>query len=305
MGVDFVVFSKNRACQLDLLLQSADAMLDERDAHSFTVLYKADDPEFEAGYRLASSRHAGVTFLGDSKDSDVNEQMLDVFSAGSGKYCSILVDDDLFVRTISMTDGPFRVLDRDASVSAISTRLHPKIDFCHPLGLKVAPSRVNRNGVFSWEEERDTLSAALRRVFGQPARGGGDWGCKMSMDGNIYRRQDMLGCLGGISGVRSVGYLEPALASNPIPGPNGVCYRSARLVNVPLNRVDNSEFNYPSMGESAAMINARYLAGECIEGFDFPAVPAFRSCHVEANPVWTRAASGSRRPRPELEIARA
>lgn len=286
MSVNFVVFSKNRACQLDLLLRSATAMFKEIATCRLTVLYKATGVEYQRGYELVGASHERVALLPDDPRQPINRRLRDILDDRHYRFCSMLVDDDVFVRPFSATDRPFVSLDDNPSIAAVSTRLHPRVTYCQPLGVTVAPPHIDPNGVFKWGGDADGFRKSLRRAIGLPPRGEGDWDCKMSMDGNIYLRDDLLECFTRMPDVERVGDLELAMRLHPIARPNGACYARPRLINVPLNRVDDSEHAYPSMGQSADAINARFLAGERIEHYDLPEQIDFRSCHIEAMPVW-------------------
>lgn len=263
-------------------------MLGEFDIFKITVFYAVDNEEFQRGYAKLSGYCRNVSLIRDDPQKSIVLQLLDVLRAGTFGYCSILDDDDVFVRPISLSDAPFPLLDADTKISAISTRLHPNVTYCQPLAIDATPPRVNRHGVFRWKMEAGTIRARIRRRLGLPPIGGGDWDCKMSVDGNIYRRADLLRCLEGLPRVTGVGYLEPAIENHPIPSPFGVCYPIPRLINVPLNRVDVSRHTYPSMGESAAAINRRFLQGERIEGYEGAETNVFASCHIELAPIWRR-----------------
>ncbi len=94
--VDTLVFSKDRACQLDLLLASI-----RRHAPGFysslTVLYTASSAEFLRGYGFCFVEHPEAVFVLEH-DFEVQTR---AWLAGFEQYqpLSFLVDDDVFVRT--------------------------------------------------------------------------------------------------------------------------------------------------------------------------------------------------------------
>ena len=54
-GVETIVFSKNRACQLDQLLRSLVEHLEEWNLFHITVIYVAENEDFKEGYRIVQS----------------------------------------------------------------------------------------------------------------------------------------------------------------------------------------------------------------------------------------------------------
>lgn len=100
--VDCLIFSKDRAAQLDLLLRSIETYAPKLYG-SLTVLWDASAPEYERGYRrlIADKRRVGVSFW---REYDFEKQVRHWLSAGSlGDLVSFLVDDDVFYRDTSST----------------------------------------------------------------------------------------------------------------------------------------------------------------------------------------------------------
>ena len=91
--IDALVFSKDRACQLDLLLRSIDRHAAEMYS-SLTVLWRASSREFARGYAIAFSEHAGAKFI---LETDFEAQVRHWLHL-SDEVVSFLVDDDVFYR---------------------------------------------------------------------------------------------------------------------------------------------------------------------------------------------------------------
>src|SRR5581483_4660004 len=82
-----LVFSKNRACQLELLLRSL--------PYSPSVLYTYDK-EFELGYTKLMKMYPKVDFI---KQTNFKSQLLEFVQ--SCKYILFLTDDDVMIETFS------------------------------------------------------------------------------------------------------------------------------------------------------------------------------------------------------------
>jgi hypothetical protein len=89
--IDCLIFSKDRACQLDLLLRSIDRWA-PRLYGSITVLWTASEPVYERGYRRCIGDSAGVTFW---REYDFHANVA-WWLATCNEQVSFLVDDDVF-----------------------------------------------------------------------------------------------------------------------------------------------------------------------------------------------------------------
>jgi hypothetical protein len=89
--IDCLVFSKDRACQLDLLLRSIDRWA-PRLYGSITVLWTASEPVYERGYRRCIADSVGATFW---REYDFHANVA-WWLATCNEQVSFLVDDDVF-----------------------------------------------------------------------------------------------------------------------------------------------------------------------------------------------------------------
>lgn len=99
--INCIIVSKDRACQLDLLLRSMEDNFNE--LKKIVVLYKGTDPQFKAGYEM---------LLGKRYDIEINwraeqnfkkdfEEILQTFPANDLFLC--LCDDDVVIRPIDVS----------------------------------------------------------------------------------------------------------------------------------------------------------------------------------------------------------
>ena len=257
--LDIIVFSKDRACQLDALLRSLCTFL--HFPHRITVVYTSSTPAFELGYDLLRLWHMGVNWLGEAGSFDLTLMtLLDKVHRGPGRYLMFLVDDMLFTRTFT-AQGLMESLSHDEDILAVALRMGENITYCYSRDSKTAPPDFSKGCRWAWK----TASP-------------GYWDYPMSLDGNIFRTADLVKLLPKVR-FANPNTLEAALAGKPLRRPELVCERSASVINVAANRVQSAYLNRCG-NLSAERLNAALLKGSAID-FQAFAGQAFDSCHID------------------------
>ena len=99
-----IIFSKDRAAQLDALLRSIREQVEGWEKRSlWSVVFSASTPEFDQGYEIVRAEHRSDTLRfidersrsGDFK-SIVIETMQRQHQANGAAWCMFLVDDIIF-----------------------------------------------------------------------------------------------------------------------------------------------------------------------------------------------------------------
>lgn len=108
-----LIFSKNRACQLDLLLRSLNLPA--------SVLYTFD-PEFEAGYKKLIKMHPTVNFV---KQTEFKSQLIEFVK--SSDYLLFLPDDDVMIAPFSIDLPEFQEFMKSPDVATLSLGLSSNI----------------------------------------------------------------------------------------------------------------------------------------------------------------------------------
>lgn len=255
--IEVIVFSKDRACQLDGLLRSLQRFV--AIPHRVTVLYTASDPAYQRGYDLLIDWNQSVRWV---RERDFKTDLLrlvgDVQESGT-KQVMFLVDDIVFTRRFT-GEGIVDELDND-DVLAISLRLGESIRYCHPRSAPTRPPEFLEGHRWAWRSAP-----------------GGYWDYPMSVDGNIYRVDDIAKTLAGID-FSNPNTLEAAMAGKPIDRPHLVCDEQPYLVNLALNLVQNV-FANPHGDISAEDLNRCFLSGFVIDIEQFEG-REFEACHIE------------------------
>ncbi len=257
--LDVIVFSKDRAAQLDALLRSIRAYLTM--PHRLHVLYTTSSPAFERGYDRLRLWHPGVRWVADEGTfaMAMRNLMADIEN-GPGRYLMFAVDDMMFTRPF--TAGPLlRLLDDDEDVLAVSLRLGENITYCYTGDYATRPPDFSRGYRWAWKE-------------GSP----GYWKYPMSQDGHIYRVSDFAELLPRLqfSGPNS---LESAQAGRPFPRPDLVCEQFPSVINIAANRVQ-SVFPNRCGTMTAEFLNDSFLSGLAVDVQPF-AGRRFNACHID------------------------
>lgn len=270
--VNTIIFSKDRAAQLDALLRSIAEKVERwRERGQCTVIYTASTPEFARGYEIVRAAHPqGVEFINETGGPGfkplVERAMARQRAANNARLCMFLVDDIIFKSAWSADGGkPLARLLGDPRVLCLSLRMCHRYDFCYA---KNKPQKVpfwSRFGRWKWIGAR------------------GDWGYPMSVDGHIFRYEDMLPLVERLD-FRHPNSFEAALAGNAIKTrPLMTCYREAVIVNLPVNRVQDDFKNRAGEqhGISAEDLNRLFLEGKRVDLAPVYALNDNRGCHHE------------------------
>lgn len=242
LPIEVVIFSRDRACQLDALLRSMERFVQV--AHHKTVLYAASNDDFERGYRSLMAGNRATRFV---RESDFKRDLLSILTEARrlGRHILFLVDDILFLRDWSGGDN-LQLFTDNENILTLSLRLGEKITHCQPRGMATTPHDFTDSNLWHWREGSD-----------------GYWNYPMSLDGHLFRAEDIVDRLSQLA-FSNPNILEAALAGQDIQKPLMLAERRPYLVNLALNRVQ-STFANPSGEVSADRLNRAYLDGRRID----------------------------------------
>lgn len=109
MSFKTLVFSKNRACQLDLLLRSLNLPA--------SVLYTFDPP-FKAGYEKLIKMYPKINFI---RQTDFKTQLIELVQ--DSDFILFLPDDDVMVEPFSTNSPEFKEFKKNKQVATLSLGL--------------------------------------------------------------------------------------------------------------------------------------------------------------------------------------
>jgi hypothetical protein len=240
-----LIFSKNRACQLDSLLRSLGDHL-KRPFNRIFIVYKATEKPFREGYhKLISKRiHGNIEWIEEqSFKTDVIKVMEKIPQEG---FLMFLVDDNIMFRPCDpWSIGPF-FKSRHLFISLRCSRKYKE---------DIQPKFIKMAEYLEW-----------RWTFRSTPRG--KWNYPFSVDGNIYRKDFMYRLLQSLD-FKAPNSLESVLHSTRWK--LGVRWRNKALAplesvvfNNPLNKVQTEGETWYA-GPTAEQLNEKYCQGFIID----------------------------------------
>jgi hypothetical protein len=251
--MNIVIFSKDRAMQLEALLRSYKEFCKDCYFNNITIIWKASTLDFLDGYMTLQENEAYTKDLGITWviQTDFKKNVLESLKSSS-EFSMFLVDDILFKEPFSSSDKQFITFRDSKEILCLSLRLWKGIDYCYPTNTTVTlPNDFDQfTGTWSWVGAE------------------GDWGYPMSVDGHVFRTEL-------ISQIAAkLNYYNPNTFEGIMAAFSGmlknygkmICYpQGSKLLNLPINRVQNDVNNRFENSISAEEMNQRFLNGDRID----------------------------------------
>jgi hypothetical protein len=249
-----IIFSKNRACQLHLLLESI-----QKNGPEFfdeiVILYTAQDDYLEGYNRLRAhfpeSGSAGIRYVAES---NFREDLLALIGDDDTAFTTLLVDDAIMYRPVTTT--------KDTTLSAItddvvcfSLRLGLNCTYSHPVDISYNLGEHEVLGEFLKFDHRQQMK--------------GDFRFPLSTDGHIYKTKLLKSLLERTEFINpnSLEFRLQELATTTAIPDMVVCFKESKIFSAPVNAVNMyKEHKYGLdyfIPEKA--LNKKYLAGEVID----------------------------------------
>jgi hypothetical protein len=244
--IDTLIWSKDRAMQLDLLLRSQLECFPGVNATE--IVYATSTPDFECGYKklIEKWQNKDISFR---KQGVFKDNVLDVLSCFQSTLVLGNSDDNVFISEI-----PDKNYALDENTAALSLRLNPNVNFCHPANLPLQPPVFGPNSTFMFQYgeriyEWDWTTCDPR----------GCWGYPHPCDSNLYRLDDWIELLQG-GAFHNPCSMELWMNRNrPSNKPKMQCFSKTKLVSVSNNRIDQGGSNNPHGDETQETLNAKWL----------------------------------------------
>ena len=246
--LNIIIFSKNRSCQLELLLRSIKFFFKDWNTYHFCVLYTHSDLNYRDGYENAKSLHPEFTYVCENDYSDISfkDHTLNLVK-NSLPYTVFFVDDNVFRQQLDLESETFQVFKQRKEILCLSLRLSPEINYCYAFDKESHLPNFNQDLIWNWRESQSQF----------------DWAYPMSLDGHIFRTSEIKPLLDSIE-FNSPNSLESNLASSPIDLPKIICFSDSKIVNIPANRVQNTHENRHGSLASELDLNQEFLRGKKI-----------------------------------------
>ena len=246
-GLSIICFSKDRPMQLQSLLESL-KMNTPKD-NKIQVIYRATSEPMTKAYLHLIRKNLKIRFL---KDGDFKKQVKQAVDKAKA-YVAFATDDSLILQPFALE----AVLE-DPRVICFSLRLGLNTKRCYTSHRDMPLPKMFCNEkciLWSWKKAKD------------------DFAYPMSLDGHIFRKNDLIRWLQGIE-YQNPNELEDALSKiiqktkvvQKVPQWMAA-YRSSRYVSIPINRVqtrfENRAGNKPRYGTKVLL--RRFSRGDRID----------------------------------------
>lgn len=254
-----IIFSKNRAMQLDLLCKSI--LENSSTTPRVIILWTATTEAHEKAYQEVLTRNSSI--IGTAlKEINFRWNLLYELKKTQESKVLFLVDDLIFLRKFD-----FATLESiNTSTQIPSLRLGKNIEFCQPEDRFTGTPHLSVTGGnwlrFSWMSKS------------------GDWGMPLSVDGNVFNTKEIFAILSRAE-FKAPNSLESAL------GPyrflfkyrRGLCLQNPVIINLAINRVQTENFHFPH-----GSIDTDYLLDLWNKGYEIDRKKIenmqFNSCHA-------------------------
>lgn len=280
MSLTSIIFSRDRPAQLDLLLRSMEAHAPAF-LTSVYVVTAASDLSFGEGYNILQHER-DVSLIHETVSEPFRDIVMNLLARGRSTKVAFFVDDDVIYRPLPIAH-PSKWLDLFPGVASFSLRLGTNTTECYPLRARQGTPPLRFIGDFvAWEWNLHTAAH--------------DWAYPGSLDGHIYRRDDLLRWLDGAE-FSNPNQLEEALMrgirredSELSPLTAMAAFVSSCVVGIPANSVSEthgSNRHGELFAVDPAALNELYLAGRrlslpVIEGLG----QQVNAAHVEMPLLW-------------------
>jgi hypothetical protein len=247
--IDVLIWSKDRACQLDLLLRSMFKNLPNFESCSVHIIYKASDEKFQQGYDIIRQKYDMVLI----KENDFYTDTMFVLN-NYDSHILFLADDNIFYRYNEISPDKIVSIMHENDVCCFSLRLGLNTviqDYYHqrPTDFPKTFEKVYYD-VLMW----NWRLIARYHNFGYP----------FALDAHIYNKQDVLAGLD--FEFQNTTHLEGQYCQQVNHfKPHMCCLINSVSFNNPTNTIANS--GLPSgrdYGNSLEFLNDHFINGHKI-----------------------------------------
>lgn len=244
----FIIFSMNRACQLDAFLKSMCTMFPEYSCIHITILYKVTSNDYEKGYDIVKLEYnSNIEFY---RETILRNDLDLLVGKYNEKYVAFFCDDDIWKYPFSLNFKEFDEFDKNNNIVTFSLRMSPLIRKCHPMGNIDTPPPKFENSLYIWNWTNSSMT--------------GDWNYPMSVDGHIFKTE-LIKYYIKTTAFRNVTEFEGYIAAKPPRHlPLMICCKDSPIFNIPMNIASEISSNI-NMNVTKEYLNERFLKGDRID----------------------------------------
>lgn len=224
--VDACVYSFDRPMQLYAYLESARRYL--TNVNETHVVYRASNQAYEDGYKVVMRDFSQVIFHKQGPDAHANFKSLvvqSVYSPTSIAAYMMFVVDDMIVKDYADLKVCTSAMEK-YNTWEFSLRLGKHIYYCysHNADTPCPKGEDLRDNMFLWRF----------------IDGAGDWGWPNNTDMSIFRKRDVRDFITNYS-YFNPNSLETAWQACANRYNMGVCFKTSKVINIPMNVLNNSD----------------------------------------------------------------
>lgn len=261
--INAIAFSKDRACQLELLLYTIKK--NAPGVFNVNIIYTFSNEEFKRGYDVVKEKYPEFNFV--QQTDNFKDDTLKLLNSNY-EFSTFFTDDDIIYKPINSSEEIENLIKSDEDVFCFSLRLGENVTHCYTMNCEniLKNQEVIEDKFIKW-------NWAVHYV---------DFGYPLSVDGHVFRTKEILKLVRNTP-FHSPNTLEGNLQTfDNFPREKMVAYKTNVLVNTPNNIVNNTHpnLNGQKFAMSAKALNDKLLSGETLEfeAMDFSNIVG---CHQE------------------------
>jgi hypothetical protein len=177
MLLNVIIFSKDRAMQLHLLLESILLNFDVED-YKLNILYKASNDEYNRGYNTIRDLYPQFTY---KKEESFKQDLLSLFN--DSKYTVFLTDDDIIYQSLKLNNDELHNIFMITEANCFSLRLGLNTKHCY------TQQRLNKLNNYNTHNFYYDVSLIEPVISWKVVDGTNDYAYPMSVDGHIFKTE--------------------------------------------------------------------------------------------------------------------
>ena len=225
-----IIFSRNRAMQLELLLRNLNI--------PSSILYTYDEG-FLLGYEKLMKMHLSFEFI---KETNFKLQLVE--NIRNSKYVMFMVDDDVMLESFEENCPQFTEFKSNSDIISLSLNLCPRYRY------RNLPTMDHNK--WEWRPYSKRAKGYTLRIWGHP----------MTCTSHVFRTEDIIPIIES-NDITNPNYLEHALVANEdnIKRSLMMCFDNPKTINNGVNQVQTS-FPSRTLNISPEELEHKFLNGE-------------------------------------------
>ena len=273
--LNVIIFSKDRAMQLDLLLKSILLNFNVED-YKLNILYKASNDEYNRGYNMIRDLYPQFSY---KREENFKSDLMSLFN--DSEYTVFLTDDDIIYQSFKLNKDELHNIFMLTDAMCFSLRLGLNTKHCYTMQKLNDLKNFKRHDFF---HDTDLIEPVISWKVGD---GTNDYAYPMSVDGHIFKTEYIKN-LCEVLEYTNPNLFEAMLSNFGRPEMIISSYNQNKLVNSPINRVQNVFHNLSGMNfaYSAEDLNEMYL-DDVVFNFEKMKFNEITGCHQEIQPFFS------------------